>query len=179
MVWVCTSEWCERARHNVWMCASQWCECVRQNGVVWASQWCECVRHYKTLLASFVSGLTCISFKFLSDTPHPSQYKYEWGERYIGITLSVCPSVVLPVCPIGSAQYLLNRSPVVCCCCCCLLLFTKLGIVVYHYEAMCHAETLVHYLQCQGHNEVLYNQNMTIFTLSSKLLVRFQLDLVW
>ena len=36
---------------------------------------------------------------------------------------------------------------------------------------------LVHYLQCQGHSEGLYNQNMTIFTISSKLLVNFQPNL--
>ena len=31
-------------------------------------------------------------------------------------------------------------------------------------------EKLIHYLQCQGHNEGIYNQNMTIFTISYKLL---------
>ena len=30
---------------------------------------------------------------------------------------------------------------------------------------MCYVEKLVHYLQCQGHNEGLYNQNMSIFLL--------------
>ena len=35
-----------------------------------------------------------------------------------------------------------------------------------------------YYLQCQGHSEGLYIQNMTISTISSKLLVRFQLNLV-
>ena len=48
---------------------------------------------------------------------------------------------------------------------------TKLVMVVYYHEAMCHAEKLVHYLQCQGHSEGLYNQNMTISIVSSKLLV--------
>ena len=48
----------------------------------------------------------------------------------------------------------------------------KLRIVVYYHSAMCHAEKLVHYfLQCQGHSEGLYNQNLTIFTILSKLLV--------
>ena len=47
-------------------------------------------------------------------------------------------------------------------------------MVVYHYEANCQAEKTVHYHQCQGHSEGLYNQNITIFTLSSKLLVCLQ-----
>ena len=34
-------------------------------------------------------------------------------------------------------------------------------------------------LQCQGHREGLYNQNVTISTISSKLLVRLQPNLVW
>ena len=55
-----------------------------------------------------------------------------------------------------------------------LKIYTKLGMVVYYHEAMCHAEKLVHYLQCQGHSEGLYNQNMTIFTISSNLLVGLQ-----
>ena len=42
---------------------------------------------------------------------------------------------------------------------------------VYYHETMCHAEKLVHYLQCQDHSEGLYNQNMTISTISSGLLV--------
>ena len=41
------------------------------------------------------------------------------------------------------------------------LFFTKFGIVVYYHEAMCHVAKLVHCLQCQGHSEGLYNQNMT------------------
>ena len=32
---------------------------------------------------------------------------------------------------------------------------TKFGIVVYYHENECHAEMLVYYLQCQGHNEGL------------------------
>ena len=39
-------------------------------------------------------------------------------------------------------------------------------MVVYYCEAMCHAEKLVHYLQCQGHSKGLCNQNMTLFTIS-------------
>ena len=52
-------------------------------------------------------------------------------------------------------------------------------MVVYYHEAMCHAEKLVHYLQCQSHSQVLYNQHMIIFTISSKLLVHLQPNLVF
>ena len=38
-------------------------------------------------------------------------------------------------------------------------------------KAKCCAEKLVHCVQCQGHSEGLYNQNMTISVVSSKLLV--------
>ena len=51
--------------------------------------------------------------------------------------------------------------------------FTKLGMVVYYHEAMCHAEKLVHCIQYRGHSEGLYNQNMTISVASSKLLAPF------
>ena len=44
-------------------------------------------------------------------------------------------------------------------------------MVVYYHEAMCHAEKLFHYLQCQGDSEGLLNQDMTIFTVFSKCLV--------
>ena len=43
-----------------------------------------------------------------------------------------------------------------------------------YYVAMFHAEKLVHCLQCQGHSEGLHNQNLTVFTISSKLLVHLQ-----
>ena len=75
--------------------------------------------------------------------------------------MSVCPSV--------SSQYLLNHSTI---------FFTKLGMAVYYHEEMYHAEKFVHYLQCQGHSEGLFNQNVTIFTISSKLLVCLQRNLV-
>ena len=55
--------------------------------------------------------------------------------------------------------------------------------MVYYHEANCQAEKkeekkLVPYRQCQGHSEGLYNQNMIISTISSKLLVRLQPNLV-
>ena len=49
--------------------------------------------------------------------------------------------------------------------------------VLYHHQLRGgHAEEkkMVHYLQCQGHSEGLYNQIMTIFAISSRLLVRLQ-----
>ena len=94
-----------------------------------------------------------------------------------GITLSVSlsvhlyisQSVILSMCPILSGRYLLNHSTI----------FNKLVMVVYYQEVECQAEKLVHYLQCQGHSEGLYNWNTTISTISSKLWVRLQPNLVW
>ena len=40
---------------------------------------------------------------------------------------------------------------------------TKPGMVMQRHKPECHAQKLVHCLQCQGHSEGLYNQNMTIF----------------
>ena len=54
----------------------------------------------------------------------------------------------------------------------------KPGIVMQHYKPKCHAEKLVHYVQCQGHGAGLCNQNMTISVVSSKELVGFQPNLV-
>ena len=51
-------------------------------------------------------------------------------------------------------------------------------MVVYYHEAMCHAEKLVHCLQCEGHSMGLFDQNMTIFTISAKLPVDLQPKLV-
>ena len=72
------------------------------------------------------------------------------------MSVNVCPDDIFSVCLIVSAQYLLNHSAI---------FSTKHGMLVYYHEAMCHAKKLVHYLQCQGHSEGLYNQNMTIFTI--------------
>ena len=80
----------------------------------------------------------------------------------IGITLSVR----LSMCLILSEQHLLNHST----------LFNKLGMMVYYHEVVCHAEKLVHYLQCQGQSEGF--QNMAISTISCKLLVCLQPNLV-
>ena len=68
--------------------------------------------------------------------------------RYIGITLSVCPSFRLSFCPCvrfcpGDFSWTVQWFS------------TKLCSVVFNqtlYEAVCYAEKLVHYLQCQHHN---------------------------
>ena len=44
-------------------------------------------------------------------------------------------------------------------------------IVVYYHELVCRAEKLVHCVQCQGHSKGIYNKNITISVVSSKLLV--------
>ena len=54
----------------------------------------------------------------------------------------------------------------------------KLVMIKQHYKPECHAEQLVPSLQFQGHSEDLYNQNMTISAMSSKLLVCLQPNLV-
>ena len=47
-----------------------------------------------------------------------------------------------------------------------------------HHDQESHAEKLVLCLQCQGHSVGIYDQNMSIFTLSSKLLHGLQPKLV-
>ena len=122
---------------------------------------------WKSLLLSWFSLSLChcpsLSFSncsmiwtiYISPPSPPPIYKYK-GDGCIGTT----PSVILSVCPVMSACYLLNCS-------------TKCGMVVYYHKSVFHAEKLVHYHQCHGHSKGLYNQNITIFTLSSKLLVCF------
>ena len=43
---------------------------------------------------------------------------------------------------------------------------TKLGIMVHHHELECHAEKKGILFQGQGHSVGLYNQNMTVSTIS-------------
>ena len=47
-------------------------------------------------------------------------------------------------------------------------------MVMQHHKPEYHAEKVVHCVQCQGHSKGLYNQNMTISVVSSKLLVSLQ-----
>ena len=83
--------------------------------------------------------------------------------------MSECLDDIFLVCLIMSAQYLLNHATI--------FLKTKLGIVVcYRVNVSCGK--ISSYLQCQGHSGGLYNQNMTVFTISSKLLVHLQPSLV-
>ena len=56
---------------------------------------------------------------------------------------------------------------------------TKPGMLMQYYKLKYHAEKLVYCVQCQGHNKGLYNQNMTISVVSSKLLVDLQPNSVW
>ena len=55
---------------------------------------------------------------------------------------------------------------------------TKLSMVVHHWLE-CHMKEMGCYRQGQGHSEGLYNQNMTVSTISSKLMILLQPDLVW
>ena len=89
------------------------------------------------------------------------------------MSVNVHPDDVFSVCPIMSAQYLLNRSTFF------LFFFSKLGIVVYYHKIMCQAEKLVQHFQGQGFSEGLYNLNMIVFTICSKLLLHLQTNLVW
>ena len=52
------------------------------------------------------------------------------------------------------------------------------GMVLQHRKLECHAQKLVHCVQCQGHSEGLYNPNVTISVVSSKVLVHLQPNLV-
>ena len=58
---------------------------------------------------------------------------------------------------------------------------TKPGMVMQHHKPECHAEKFVHFVQCQGHSEGLYNQNQNtiISAVYSNLLVGLQPNLVW
>ena len=81
--------------------------------------------------------------------------------------------MIFSLCLIVSAQYLLNHSTILK-----KKIFTTLGVVLYYHELMCHAEKLIHFLQCQGHSVGSCNQTMTISIISSKLLVRLQPNLI-
>ena len=55
---------------------------------------------------------------------------------------------------------------------------TKPSIVMHHLELECHAKRLVCYFQGQGHSKGSYDQNMTVSTVSSELLILLLLDFV-
>ena len=75
----------------------------------------------------------------------------------ISARVGVGYQLVLSLCPIVSAQCLLNLTAI-------FVNGTWCGGVLSRGDVSC--EKWVHYLQCQCHSEGLYNQNMTIFTLS-------------
>ena len=151
---------------------------------LFSSFWCIWIFIAKEVTWLVLNHL-CLHFYYSPPPPH----------MYIGITLYVCQSIRLKFCQcvlIVSAQYRLN-----------IYFLNKLDMVVYYYMTICHVENLIHCLQClspdvilcgwlglkhqltkknlqcQGHSEGLYNWNMTIFVVSSKLLVSLQPNLVW
>ena len=97
-------------------------------------------------------GKPAKAFLFLH--PHPTPANLRGGGVYqnSSVRLSIYPSVLFAR-PIMLAQCLLNRTTIKKI----FFFFTKLGMVVYYHEMMCHVRKIVHYLQCQGHSEDLYN----------------------
>ena len=83
------------------------------------------------------------------------------------MSIKVCPDDIFSVCPIVSTQYNLN----------CWTIFYQTGMVVYYHEAMGRAEKLVLYFQDQRHSKGLYNKNITISVISSKVVVGLQPNL--
>ena len=55
---------------------------------------------------------------------------------------------------------------------------TKLGIVMHHHELESHATRLVYYFQGLGHSKGSYDQNMTVPTVFSELLILLLANLV-
>ena len=51
-------------------------------------------------------------------------------------------------------------------------------MVMQHHKPECHAEKLIHFVQCQCYSEGLYNQNMIISVVFSKLLLGLQSNVV-
>ena len=131
------------------------------------------------------SGFVVLFLRYLSRKHKTYRYSVLLGtlgvDRTIfGITLSVHLSVctclhILSVFPILPGRYLLSRTTI--------FNQTRYGGVLLQGKLSGRKnktkQKLVHHRQCQGHSEGLYNQNMTISTISSKLLVRLQSNLVW
>ena len=55
---------------------------------------------------------------------------------------------------------------------------TKLGMVMQYYELVCHADFFFHYLQGQSYSEGTHDQNMTVYSISSELLILLQPSLL-
>ena len=49
--------------------------------------------------------------------------------------------------------------------------FTKLGVVMHYHEPECHAKRLICYIQGQAGSKGSYDQNMTVPTIFSELLI--------
>ena len=58
------------------------------------------------------------------------------------------------------------------------ILSPELGMVIQHHKPECLAEKLVHFVQCQGHSEGLYGQNMNICLDYNALVVTLTLKIV-
>ena len=54
---------------------------------------------------------------------------------------------------------------------------TKLDVVTWYHEPECDVEKSVCYLRGEGYNESSYDQNMTLYTISSELLILWQPNL--
>ena len=54
---------------------------------------------------------------------------------------------------------------------------SKLGIMMDHHELECYAKRLVCYFQGQVHSKGSYDQNVTVFTILSELLIFFSAKL--
>ena len=93
-----------------------------------------------------------------------SQQRFKMSVIFVSMIFSLC----VWLCPLSISW---TAQP--------FFFLTNFGMVVYYHEVICHVEKLVHYLQCQGHSEGLYNQNMIISAVSSKLLVCLQPNLIW
>ena len=55
----------------------------------------------------------------------------------------------------------------------------KLGVVLHHHEPECMQEKFVGYFWGQGHSKDSYDQNRTVSTITSELLILLLPNLVW
>ena len=143
------------------------CVCVCVCGCVCV---CVCVcAHMCTLLTEcndlwIQQNIFCYMINATLNLYTSPQYKYSGIYWNHFVRLSSCPCVQVRPDDIS---------------CTIQAFLTKLGMVVNYYEAECHEQKSVYNLQCQSHSEGLYTQNMITFTISSKLLVHLQPNLVW